>query len=270
VRYTDVLILCCAVVAVLAAWRLGTARVTGVMTAWWLGSVAVAGTGVAVFDTAVYGGPLRSGYRPGEITFSLRAVLPNLRYLPLHLIAAMPVLVLGLAALAWIARRRIRPARTGEPRRDFAVAAALAASWFSVWALYAAYTWTANPSGSTLQVVRFYVPAAGAISLLGAWLVISLPRRTPMAAAAAAAVIAASFGLGAWSFDSMHDFRLMTGICHPVPAHLVPAPGATPRQAVPSGGRPVPGVQCGPAGPEGPASPGADDTGPVALSGQHK
>ena len=97
-----------------------------------------------MFDTAVYGGPLNSGYPPGEITFALAAILPNLWYLPAHLIAAMPMLVLGLAAVAWIARRRVQPGRTDDARRDFAVAVALAASWFSVWGLYAAYTWTAS------------------------------------------------------------------------------------------------------------------------------
>jgi hypothetical protein len=236
VRYTDVVVLGCAVVAVLVTWRLRSAKLPGVTVAWWLGSVAVAGAGVIAFDTAVYGGPFSSGYRPGEITFSLRAVLPNLQYMPAHLIVAMPMLVLGLAAVAWIFRRRVRPDRTGGARRDFAVALALAVSWFSVWALYAAYTWTANPHASTLQVVRFYVPAAGAISLLGAWLVMNLPRRTPVAAAT---VIAVLFGLGAWSFNGMHDFRLMTGTCHPVPGHSAP-----PGPGVQSGGGGGPGVQC--------------------------
>jgi hypothetical protein len=54
------------------------------------------------------------------------------------------------------------------------VGLALTASWFSVWGLYAAYTWTAHPGGGTLQVVRFYVPALGAIALLGAWLLVRL------------------------------------------------------------------------------------------------
>jgi len=227
VRYTDVVVLGCAVAAVPAAWRLGTARLPGAAVAWWLGSVAVTGAGVIAFDTVVYGGPLRSGYRPGEITFSLGAVLPNLRYLPAHLISAMPVLVLGLAAAAWIARRRFRPDRTDEARRDFAVALALAASWFCVWGLYAAYTWTANPAGSTLQVVRFYVPAAGAISLLSAWLVVNLPHRASLAAVTSAAVIAALFGLGAWSFNDMHEFTLVTVSCR-----AVPGPGAPPGQQV--------------------------------------
>jgi hypothetical protein len=210
VRYTNVVVLGCAVVAVLAVWRLRAAQLPGVTVGWWLGSAAVAAAGVAVFDTAVYGGPLDSGYRPGEITFSLAAVLPNLWYLPAHLIAAMPMLVLGLAAVAWIARRRVQPGRTDDARRDFAVALALAASWFSIWGLYAAYTWTAHPLISTLPAVRFYVPATAAISLLGAWLVVNLPLRASLTSVTSAAIIAALFGLGVWSFHSTREFSATT------------------------------------------------------------
>lgn len=213
VRYTDIVVLACAVVAVTAAWRLRAARLPRGALGWWLGSVAVFGAGVAGFDDVVYGGPLRSGYRPGEITFGLSAVLPNLRYMPGHLIEAMPVLVLGLAAVGWIAGRWVRLRRAGGEQaaragRDFAVGLALAASWFAGWGLYAAYTWTAVPGLSTLQAARFYVPAIGAISLLGAWLVVRLPRRAALAAVTSAAVVAAMFGLGVWSFGNMREFRL--------------------------------------------------------------
>ncbi len=138
-------------------------------------------------------------------------MLPNLRYMPAHLIQAIPVLVLALAALAWIAARRVRlrradDERAGHARRDLAVGLALAASWFSVWGLYAAYTWTANPVLSTLQSARFYGPAAGAIALLGSWLVTRLPCRASLAAVTSAAV--AMFVLGAWSFAVMREFWL--------------------------------------------------------------
>ena len=210
VRYTDIVVLGCAVVAAAVAWRLRSARLPSAALAWWLGSVALFGAGVAVFDDLVYGGPLTSGYAPGEIRFSLGAIVPNFRYMPGHLVEAMPVLVLGLAALAWITGRRVSLRLVGgEPaalaRRDFAVSFALAASWLSVWGLYSAYTWTAQPFGGTLQVVRFYVPAIGAIALLGAWLVVRVPRRAALAAVTSAAVVVAMFGLGIWSFDSMRQ-----------------------------------------------------------------
>ena len=51
--------------------------------------------GVAIFDDRVYGGPLTTGYRSGEVTFSLSALGPNLRMMPQHLIQAMPMMVFG-------------------------------------------------------------------------------------------------------------------------------------------------------------------------------
>ena len=104
--------------------------------------------------------------------------------------------------------RRVRLRRAdGEPavvaRRDLAVGLALAASWFSMWGLYAAYTWTAGPGLSSLQAVRFYLPAIGAIALLGAWLLVRVPRRASLAALTSAAVVVAMFGLGVWSYNDM-------------------------------------------------------------------
>jgi len=207
-RYTDIVVLGCAAVAVVVVWWRRAARLPFSAVAWWIGSVAVFGVGVAVFDGLVYGGPLTTGYRPGEISFGLGAIAPNLRYMPAHLLQAMPVLVLGLVSLGWIILRwfRLRGA-SGEAglavRRDLWVGLALAASWFAVWGLYAAYYWTANPFGTTLQFARFYVPALGPISLLGAWLVTRIPGRPWVAGLASAAVIAVMFGLGAWSFHAM-------------------------------------------------------------------
>jgi hypothetical protein len=227
-RYTNLVVLGCAAVAVLVAWRRG--KVPGAAVAWWLGSAVAAVAGIALFNDLVYGGPLTSGYRPGEITFSLGAIGPNLRYMPGHLIEAIPMLVLGLATLAWIfarwlwLRRAVSAATPGtwaEASRDLTVAIPLAASWFGLWGLYAAYTWTAAPGLSTLQAVRFYVDTLGAIALLGAWLLIRVARRATLAAATSAVLVVALFGLGFWSFTMMrtHPFTTMgtapTGqVCH--------------------------------------------------------
>jgi hypothetical protein len=212
-RYTDIVILGCAVVAVLVAWRLPAVHLRGSAVAWWLGSACVFGAGVAIFDTLIYGGPLRSGYGPGEITFSLSALSANLRYMPAHLIQAMPMLVVGLAALAGIAARWLRARRAGGEqaalaRRDLAAALALAAFWAAIWGLYATYTWTTAPGLSTLQSARFYVPALGAISLLGAWLLVRVPRRQSLAAITTFVIVGALFVLGAWAFHDMYQFPL--------------------------------------------------------------
>jgi hypothetical protein len=209
VRYTNIVILGCAVVAVILAWRLRAARLPLRMLCWWLASVAVFGAGVAIFDDLVYGGPLTTGYQPGEVKFALGAIGPNLRIMPAHLMQAMPMLVLGLIALAWIIVRWVVLRRAdGEAgavaRRDLWIGVALATSWFTVWGLYSAYTWTADPTSVTVQVVRFYVPAIGAIALLGAWLVTRIPGRSWPAGLTSTVVIAGLFGLGVWSFYAMY------------------------------------------------------------------
>jgi hypothetical protein len=207
VRYTDIVLLGCAVVAVVVASRSRVARVPLRTLCWWLASVVVFGAAVAIFDGLVYGGPLRTGYQPGEVTFTLGSIVPNLRTMPGHLMRAMPMLVLALVALAWIIARRLAPLRTGGEeavvRRDLWIGLALAASWCAIWGLYTAYTWTAEDSTMvTLQVVRFYVPAVGPISLLGAWLVTRVPGPAWLAGLTSTAVIAVMFALGMWSFHS--------------------------------------------------------------------
>ena len=238
VRYTDIVVLGCAVAAVIVAWRLRMLPLAAL--GWWLGSVVVFVAGVATFDDLVYGGPLASGYRPGEITFSLAAIPGNARFMPVHLIEAMPVLVPGLAALAWITGRhwklrRSERARAAPARRDLAVGLALAATWCGVWGLYAAYDWTAHPGLSTLQSARFYVPALGLIALLGAWLVVRVPPRAALAALTSAAIAAALLGLGLWAFADMRDHAFL-GPQHGGPQGRVVRLGVP--HAIPGGGTP--------------------------------
>jgi hypothetical protein len=178
--------------------------------AWWLASVFVFCAGIATFDTFIYGGPLRSGYRPGEITFSLSAVSANLRSMPAHLIQAMPMLVLGLAALPgiallWLRARRADGEHAATARLDLAVGLALGAAWAAIWGLYATYTWTTPPGLSTLQSTRFYVPALGPIALLGAWLLVRLPRKQPLAAMIVLVTAGTLFWLGAHAFHDMYQ-----------------------------------------------------------------
>jgi hypothetical protein len=145
--------------------------------------------GVASFDDLVYGGPLKSGYRPGEITFSLSAVLPNLRYMPSHLIEAMPMLLSGLAGLGWIAARWARLRRAdGEPaaraRRDLAVALAPGPAQHLAHCLRAA-PGTASPDISRLG--RGHVRAGGMVVYHHARLLARRHQRHPRRTARTAA-----------------------------------------------------------------------------------
>src|SRR5438876_8564748 len=209
VRYTNIVILCCVAVAVIAACRRRKACLPLATLCSWLASVVVFGAAVALFNDLVYGGPLKTGYQPGEVTFALGAIGPNLRLMPAHLLRAMPMFVLGLIALAWIIFRWLILRRRGgevgaAARRDLWVGITLATSWLAIWGLYSAYTWTTDPTSVTVQVVRFHLPAIGAIALLGAWLVTRIPGRAWPSGLASAAVIAALFGVGVWSFYAMY------------------------------------------------------------------
>jgi hypothetical protein len=208
-RYTNVVILGCAVLTVIVAWRLGGVGLPIRTLLWWLASVVAFGAGLAVFNDLVYGGPLTSGYAPGEVSFSLAAIGSNLRILPTHLMQVMPMMVLGLAALGWIIGRGLVRRPTGHrlsrsARRDLCVGVAIAASWLAAWGLYATYTWTTDPTNLAVQDVRFYLPALGAISLLGAWLVTRVSGPAWHRGLTSVASICVLFGLGVWAFHAMY------------------------------------------------------------------
>ena len=119
--------------------------------------------------------------------------------------------------MAWMAVRAIRsrsatadPRTTARPRRDALVGLVLAAGWFGLWVLYSAYNWTAQAgsaggggSGGGIHLIRFYLPAIGLIALLGAWLLVQLPRWLPPAllvviALSGSPLSVASRQLGRW------------------------------------------------------------------------
>jgi hypothetical protein len=180
VRYTDVVELLIALVAVLALAR--ACALTGAMLLGWIAAVVAFG----VFDLEVnhllYGGYLTTGYASGLVTFSVRAILPNLERMPPRLVASMPLSLLGLAALIWIVVRLVRRRSGGAPShagRDGVVALVLGVGWLAAWGLYLAYTWTVGQTigpSNPVHVIRFYVPALGLSALLGAWLLLRLPR----------------------------------------------------------------------------------------------
>jgi hypothetical protein len=262
VRYTDAVILAVAVLAALLVSR--RAGLTLRTVAWWLGSVAVMIAGVLCFDQLAYGSAVKTGYSQGEITFSLAAVGPNLAHMPGRLVASMPMLLLALGALCWMAvrvlvgrRGGIEPGRRRRYQRDAVVGAVLGAGWIGIWGLYAAYDWTAQSAatpGGDIHLIRFYLPALGLISLLAAWLLANLPRWAPIV------LLAILIGVGARSYPD-----LVAGGGGPGGGGGYGAgiPGSIGGHRVPSG-RPGPGGFGGPGGPGGaPPAPGGPGGAPV-------
>ncbi len=250
-RYTDIVVLGCAALAVLVAWRLRAPRLPGSAVAWWLGSAAVFGASSRPSSTAwSTAARSRPGTGPARFSSASAPSGPTSGTCPSRLIETMPVLVLGLAAVAWIVVRAVAARRDTAPaRRDLGVAAALFAAWLGLWGLYAAYTWTAGPGLSNLQAVRFYLPALGSMSLLGAWLLTRRPRRAALAAAMSAGVAGVLFALGGWSYAGMisSPFGNLTHLAPPCPGHPAAQGGGSGAGRIVCAGRitgvrgPVPG-----------------------------
>lgn len=215
-RYTNVVVLAVAALAVLAFRRASGLRLKSVFV--WMASIAISGAAIMGFNLVVYGSATKTGYADGLITFAWSAVWPNLKHLPWPLLQAMPAAGLAMLALGWMTLRFLRRARPGASAstatRDLLVGLSLGAAWLALWGLYLAYTWTVGggggpgggPSGlhhiaqagtlnmppmgggpgtvgaggmgggGGIHVIRFYVPAIGLLALLGAWLLVQLPR----------------------------------------------------------------------------------------------
>jgi hypothetical protein len=199
IRYTDVVVLVVALVAVTALARV--CRVKGAALAGWFAIAVAYGAGDLWVNHVLYGGVFSTGYETGLVTFRSIAIAPNLERMPVRLIESMPMVIIGLASVVWIgvraATKKFGVASTTPVRRDALVALTLGAGWLGVWALYSAYTWTVDQTigpGNPIHVVRFYVPVVGLIALLAAWLLTRLPRW------AAVALIAILVGFALWSY----------------------------------------------------------------------
>ena len=283
VRYTAF-----AVLAVLAAsavvWVLRRASPLRVRwLALWAAAGAVGPALALVYDQLVYGAPLRTGYTQG-VSFSVGAIARNLHTVPFGLLLGMPVALCAAAGVVWAVTSAVRArggrggadgrggagghlrpgAAAGSPRRDLAVAGSLLAWWLAVWLMYLAYDWTTvvRPSMSYPLFSRFYLPALGALALLGALPLVRLPRRVavPVAAGLLALGVAAGMYLmsGDWLYGHGSDVVPRPGM--PLPGAPGGLPGGAPGM-MPPGGPAVPGVPPPGAPPSAPAGAPAPPSG---------
>ena len=209
-RYTDIVMLGCAVLAIGVAWRRGRCRAHhahGGLLARLGGRVRCRPGGLRrprLRRPADHRLPARRGHlqRRGHRPEPARdAQAPRAG----HAAAGPRAHGVGLDSCPPASDCAGKPTPAGQTaRRDLWIAVAIAASWFGIWGLYLAYTWTTDPTSVTVQVTRFYVPALGAMSLLGAWLVTRIPGPAWRAGLSIAIGIGVLFGLGVWSFHAMY------------------------------------------------------------------
>lgn len=232
VRYTDVVELIVALAAVVSLSKVG--EITARMILGWFAVVAAFGVFDLEMNHLLYGGYLTTGYASGLVTFAVSAIASNLERMPVRLTASMPMCVVALAALIWIAIRasldRASESPGGTARRDAVVALVLAVGWFALWGLYLAYTWTVAQtlgSANPVHVVRFYVPVLGLVALLAAWFLMRIPRWSALV------VLAAIVGFGLWYYVAPSNDAIVhaapVGSYGPVPSSpgpvIQPPPG---------------------------------------------
>jgi hypothetical protein len=200
---------------------------------------------VLVYDWLVFGSPQSTGYSQG-VSFSAGAMMRNLRTMPIPLLIGMPVAVLAAAGVVWVliaARGDGRPAR----RRDLAVVGSLVAWWLAVWLTYLAYDWTTvvRFSMSFPLTSRFYLPALGALALLGAFPLARAPRRVGVPLVAALLFVGAAASI----YSVTGDWLYGHGASPVTPLRGMPlpgAPGGMPSCAPPPAGMPPGGPREGP------------------------
>ncbi len=235
IRYTDVIELIVAIVAVLVFFRRANLRLS--MLATWIGSVVAFGIIDLAFNAWAYGAATSTGYDPGEITFSFSALWPNLKLMPGQLARSMPVWMVAAVALIAIIVQAVRHRRgassaRSSTRRDLAVAGALAVGWLAMWILYFTYTWTAQMAGNgpgggsdTVHLIRFYLPTLGLIALLSAWLF------SKLTALLSVSILTALIVAGLFSFYAMASSGIAFG------GFSGPHSGGAPNGYFPGGGQ---------------------------------
>jgi len=205
-RYTDLVALVVAGATLTLVWLLARRGIPKRAMPLWIGSQVLFGAFLVWVNFSLYGHAFSTGYSSGEITFSLGALSGNLNVMPKNLLVTMPMMVLAVISVVWIGIAAVRARGAQGPqstaKRDLAVAAGLTAVWLGVFGLYFCYDWTARmgmeaSSWGEVHVIRFYVPAIGALALLGAWLLVKMPLKL------AGLVVVGLMTLGLFSFHAM-------------------------------------------------------------------
>ena len=100
VRYTNVVVLAVAAVFALAVCLRPRWNIRWSTLMWWAIASLPPLLASVIYNAAVFDGPFSTGYNASTVQFSINAIPDNLRLMPGRLWQAMPIFVLGLAAIA--------------------------------------------------------------------------------------------------------------------------------------------------------------------------
>ncbi len=198
-RYTNVVIYFGALI-VLMVWH-KRLRFTPSARLSWLGVTAVIATIILGYNQHFYGGWFKTGYTSQHFSTSLANFPKNIWEISPFLLESMPVLVLAAwGAVKLLRRPRPNQSLIGESSRSPQITGYLLVLCVVLpWGLYFGYDRTALhlSANAGLHVVRFYVPALGALALLAAWQLMRLGSK------ARVVIIAILVVLSFWSFAAL-------------------------------------------------------------------
>ena len=121
VRYTNVVVLAVAAVFALAVCLRPKWNIRWSTLLWWAIASLPPLFASVIYNAAVFDGPFSTGYNASTVQFSINAIPDNLRLMPSRLWQAMPIFVLGLAAILVLIAIQIITALRSRSRPEFTI-----------------------------------------------------------------------------------------------------------------------------------------------------
>jgi len=162
---------------------------------WTILGLALPLAGLLVYQNAVFGSPWRFGFEYAQlpVSFSLRFLRPNIKYVTVALLVDFPLLLPGIVALFAALYKKMKSRMLQckpeevidtwpELRWDILL---LLVGWIAaVYGLYLNYEWTANTPVVGMPFIvmaRYYLPAVLPLTIMAVLLLKRIPRKLSMA-----------------------------------------------------------------------------------------
>jgi hypothetical protein len=151
--------------------------------------------GLLIYQNAVFGSPWRFGFQYAQlpVSFSLRFLRPNIKYVTVPLLVGFPLLLPCAAAIFTALYQKVRllmPRHKTEdindtwPELRWDILLLLAGWIAAIYGLYLNYEWTANTQVAGMPLIvmaRYYLPAVLPLTVLAVLWLGRVPRKLSLA-----------------------------------------------------------------------------------------
>jgi len=203
------------------SWLTGR-RHAAVRASIWMGlGLVIPLAGLLIYQNAVFGLPWRFGFQYTQlpVSFSMRFLSLNIKYVTVALLVGFPLLLPGVASLsaalykkikAFMQRHKHEEVNDTWPELRWDVLLLLAGWIAAVYGLYLNYEWTGNTQVVGMPFIvmaRYYLPAVLPLTIMAVLLLKRIPRELSLALT----ILAAAWGV---------VFFAQSALSYPVvPAH---------------------------------------------------